>query len=108
MSEPTTPGEYLARAGKNFAKGIGVIAAVVIALFVLIWIGGSETGNTPVKTLLGLMILIPIYFLPSFAAKSRMHSKRQSIFILNLFLGWTFLGWVVAAIWAYSENNASS
>jgi hypothetical protein len=108
ISEPTTPMGYLARAGKSFAKGIGIVAAVILALFALIWIGGSEAGGGPVKLLLGLMILIPIYFLPSFAAKSRKHSKQQAIFLLNLLLGWSFLGWVVALVWAYTENNAAA
>ena len=26
-------------------------------------------------------------------------------FFLNLFLGWTFIGWVVALIWCYSEDK---
>ncbi len=45
MSEPTTPKEYLARAGKTFAKGIAKVFAVIVALFVVIWIGGSLTGG---------------------------------------------------------------
>jgi hypothetical protein len=35
----------------------------------------------------------------------RKHSKATSIRILNLLAGWTFLGWVAAAVWAYTENN---
>jgi hypothetical protein len=105
MSEPSTPIGYLARAGKSFAKGIGIVFAAIVALFSLIWIGGSDAGGGPVKLLLVLMILIPIYFLPSFAAKSRRHSKQKAIFLLNLLLGWSLLGWVVALVWAYTENN---
>lgn len=50
MSEPTTPKEYLARAGKTFAKGIAKVFAVISALFAVIWIGGSLTdGNSTPK-----------------------------------------------------------
>lgn len=45
MTEPTTPKEYLARAGKTFARGMAKVFAVIIALFVIIWIGGSFTGG---------------------------------------------------------------
>jgi hypothetical protein len=25
--------------------------------------------------------------------------------VLNLFLGWTFLGWVIAMVWAFTDNT---
>ena len=52
-----------------------------------------------------ITFLIGIYFLPWFVALSRkqkQHPQQGSIFVLNLFLGWTFLGWVAALIWAVS------
>lgn len=50
MTEPTTPKEYLARAGRTFAKGVAKVFAAIIALFVVIWIGGSLTsGNSTPK-----------------------------------------------------------
>ncbi|MBT3304870.1 MAG: superinfection immunity protein [Alphaproteobacteria bacterium] len=42
-----------------------------------------------------------IYFIPWVCAVLREHPQKVAIFILNLFLGWTFLGWVVALIWAF-------
>ena len=49
--------------------------------------------------LLILGILVP-YFLPAIIASARNHHQRLAIFVLNLFLGWTFLGWLLALIWA--------
>jgi hypothetical protein len=40
------------------------------------------------------------YFLPSIIALARSKRNILSIFLLNLFLGWTFIGWVVALVWA--------
>lgn len=40
------------------------------------------------------------YFLPAIVAIARSHHNALAIFILNLLLGWTFLGWVVALAWA--------
>lgn len=46
-----------------------------------------------------------IYFLPTFVASSRKHVNFTSIFLVNLLLGWTFLGWVAALVWASSANT---
>ena len=43
-----------------------------------------------------LGILIGLYFLPSIVAHNRGVSSVGSIVVINLFLGWTFIGWVVA------------
>ena len=40
------------------------------------------------------------YFLPSIIAAARSKRDLVSIFILNLLLGWTAIGWVVALVWA--------
>ena len=50
------------------------------------------------------LILIAAYFLPWIIAASRYHNNIGSIFVVNLFLGWTFLGWVVALAWSCSSN----
>ena len=46
------------------------------------------------------IISIAFYFLPIIIAAIRGHNNCLSIFILNLLLGWTFVGWVVALVWA--------
>ena len=40
------------------------------------------------------------YFLPSIIALIRSKRDITGIVLLNLFLGWTMIGWVVALIWA--------
>tara|TARA_Y100000310_G_scaffold50306_1_gene46363 strand:+ start:33 stop:296 length:264 start_codon:yes stop_codon:yes gene_type:complete len=50
-----------------------------------------------------IIIAIPlIYFIPSIIARKRKHPNRVAILVLNLFLGWTFLGWVAALVWAFT------
>lgn len=44
-----------------------------------------------------------IYFLPAIIAANREHHQTGPIVILNLFLGWTLLGWVVALAWSVSS-----
>jgi hypothetical protein len=40
------------------------------------------------------------YFLPTLIALARSKRNTLSIFLLNFFLGWTFIGWVIALVWA--------
>lgn len=54
--------------------------------------------------LLILLIGVLAYFLPTIIAASRGHRNAAAIFMLNLFLGWTFLGWVVSLVWSFTDN----
>ena len=60
------------------------------------------------ETFFGLVILLfglSLYFLPYIVAAKRYHHQETAIFMLNLLLGWTFLGWIVALIWAVSATK---
>jgi Superinfection immunity protein len=41
-----------------------------------------------------------MYFLPSIVALARSKRDITGILLLNFFLGWTMIGWVVALVWA--------
>lgn len=47
---------------------------------------------------------IAFYFLPTIVAGLRHKRNTASIFLLNLLAGWTFVGWVVAIVWAATED----
>lgn len=61
--------------------------------------------------LLLLVLGFGFYFLPAVLAFYRGHHNRVAILVLNLLLGWTFLGWVGALIWSLTavrrEGEAS-
>lgn len=42
------------------------------------------------------MIGLVIYFIPWMVSKSRKSNMSDSIMVINLFLGWTLIGWVIA------------
>jgi Superinfection immunity protein len=46
-----------------------------------------------------------MYFVPAFIAFVRKHRNTGPICILNLLLGWTFLGWVAALVWSFTDNT---
>jgi hypothetical protein len=45
-----------------------------------------------------------MYFLPTIAALVRSKRDTGAIFVLNLFLGWTMIGWIIALVWALKQD----
>jgi hypothetical protein len=50
-------------------------------------------------------IFVAIYLLPTIVSVIRKHRNMTAIFILNVLLGWTFFGWVVALIWSVFKEK---
>lgn len=51
----------------------------------------------------GLFLLaLSVYFLPTIIAASRWHPNLAAILVVDLFLGWSLIGWVVALAWSLS------
>lgn len=46
-----------------------------------------------------LILLITLNFIPTIVAACRSH-RLGSVFVINLLLGWTIIGWVVALVMA--------
>jgi hypothetical protein len=46
-----------------------------------------------------------MYFLPSIIAFGRNKRDTTSIVLLNFFLGWTMIGWVIALVWAVKNDE---
>ena len=60
---------------------------------------------------LATLILFPFfgfgfvsYFLPSIVALVRGKRDTLSICLLNFFLGWTLIGWIIALVWAFKVD----
>ena len=53
-----------------------------------------------------LAVVLPLYLVPFLIARSKKHPQKTAILILNLLLGWTMLGWVVALVWACMNTTA--
>jgi hypothetical protein len=45
-----------------------------------------------------------LYFLPTILAFARNKRDTTAILLLNIFLGWTMIGWVVALVWAVKTD----
>ena len=45
-----------------------------------------------------------MYWLPTMVAVVRHTPSALGIAMLNFFLGWTVIGWIVALVWALAAN----
>lgn len=49
---------------------------------------------------IAVVLVVFAYFFPSLVAGVRHHHNATAILVLNIFLGWTVLGWIVALVWS--------
>ena len=49
--------------------------------------------------------VIFVYLLPSFVALQRKHANTTAICVLNILIGWSFIGWVAALVWALVNSG---
>jgi hypothetical protein len=54
---------------------------------------------------LGVIAGLFFYFIPCMVAHSRKVNSDGGIIALNIFLGWTLIGWVAALIWANTAET---
>jgi hypothetical protein len=72
-----------------------LIALVAVAIDVALHLQGGSA-----------LILggLAVYFLPSMVGFSQHKRNAGAILILNLLLGWTLIGWIVALVWACTHD----
>ena len=48
-----------------------------------------------------------LYWLPSIVAYGSRprHRNAAAIFVLNAFLGWTSVGWIISLVWAFTREK---
>lgn len=78
------------------------------------WTSGSVLGIIAVlfssvlcACLAGLMIdfFLGLYFLPTLMGASKNTDNLPGIALVNVFFGWSMIGWVIALIWALSSSE---
>ena len=88
---------------------IGLALAVVAAAVTFYYFGEEAILKSLPIVLqwLGLAIVLlaalVVYFLPAIIAWNYRIRRSGAILALNFLLGWTFLGWVGAFVWAIAE-----
>jgi hypothetical protein len=98
---PTKQPKTITRESSLLLKA-GWIVGSIISIFIgyaFATISGFDSGET--ITCVGFFSL-PFYFVPSVVGWGK--KNRNAILILNVALGWTFLGWLGALIWASTKD----
>jgi hypothetical protein len=54
--------------------------------------------------LLCASLIVAVYLLPSIVASGREHRDVTSLTIVNIFFGWTLLGWGICLAWAFKSG----
>lgn len=57
------------------------------------------------ETFFIIIFCFSVYFLPSIVAWNRDMKSFNGVLLLDLFLGWTFLGWVAALVWSVTGDK---
>lgn len=57
-----------------------------------------------ILAIISLAIGFGLYFAPALIAGHLKHRQFTGILLLNMLLGWTFIGWVAALIWAVLKD----
>ena len=53
--------------------------------------------------MLFFLVAPALYLLPTIEAWLRKHPNLGAISLVNIFLGWSLIGWVVALVWAFKK-----
>lgn len=83
----------------------------VLILGVLAWFGWmfgqySDLNGFGKMMAFSFFITAPmLYFLPTYEAVSNDNPNITSIGLVNILLGWTLIGWVVALVWAINKPS---
>lgn len=48
----------------------------------------------------GILVFLALHFLPTIVAVMRRNRHALIIFVLNVLVAWTIIGWVVLLVWA--------
>ena len=54
--------------------------------------------------ILGLAFFL--YILPGLIASGRKHHNKTAIWVLTIFLGWSFIGWAICLAWSFTNPPA--
>lgn len=65
----------------------------------------GATGGDALTGFGVLAIIFAAYMFPTIIAIARRHYNALAISMLNLFLGWSVLGWIGALVWACTSNR---
>ena len=74
--------------------------------FLIVVLDSSAAGA--IGGLFVLTIILGLYFVPGILATARHAKNAAAVWVIDIFLGWTMVGWVVALAMAFGETREES
>jgi hypothetical protein len=98
------------RKSKRTFTSIGCLGAILLGLLVVVFLNEitREEGEGRGLFLLPIAVAALVYLLPLVIAAMRGHHQTGAILVINVFLGWTLIGWVIALAMACSAVRPHS
>ena len=62
-------------------------------------------GELGLLVMVSLIVGVVLYFLPTIIVVKRQTANVTPIVLVNLLLGWTVIGWIIALIWSLSAQG---
>ena len=101
---PVIPPKAPAARGRKALPWIGSAAGVLIIL-ILAWAAVAKSPAAAIVLAIIIFVVLPVYLLPAFIAYRRHAPDPASVAVINVFLGWTFIGWVAALALSVRERR---
>jgi hypothetical protein len=101
MHKPNAKKERPGFCSRHASEIVGGIVLATILIASIIAYGPPDPGFQ--QKIVGNSVLpyvLGIYLMPAIIAELRRHPQRIAIAALNVLLGWTLLGWVIAFVWS--------
>ena len=102
LTQDRAKSSFRADASNAVGIGGGMLGGI---LLLCVFLGVCAAG--PAAMVLLPVLGFPLYLLPGIVAMAGGKRGAAGIFILNLLLGWTILGWIIALIWALAADSGS-
>ncbi len=65
-------------------------------------------GQEAISVFVAFALLFALYILPAIIAFTRQHRNKTAITLVNILLGWSGIGWIVALVWAFTNDPAKA
>lgn len=60
----------------------------------------SSVAQTTILIVVILFVTVLIYLIPTIIAVKKSHPNKVAIILIDIFLGWSLIGWLGALVWA--------
>ena len=96
---------WLGPRGRAWLGLAAIEAAVAAVVIVLVRHVAGKPLSFAIIAAAAAVVLLLVYFLPVFIARARRVPDLAPVAVINVFLGWTFFGWVIALALAVRDRQ---